>query len=91
MRLTDGDVGGQIVRMSVRHLVATPILLAAVASSAGGQARDWMFGPFEKPAVNPIITPNSSSTFLSPMTDSVVKWEELATFNPAAVARQGKA
>ncbi|MGH7652771.1 MAG: glycoside hydrolase family 130 protein [Gemmatimonadaceae bacterium] len=50
-----------------------------------------MIGPFTKPAgVNPIITPNASSIFLSPMTDSVVRWEELATFNPGAVVRGGK-
>jgi beta-1,2-mannosidase len=54
-------------------------------------AQDWVLGPFEKPAaVNPIIRPNAASTFLSPMTDSVVRWEELATFNPAAVVRGGK-
>lgn len=50
-----------------------------------------MFGPFEKPAgVNPVIAPNSDSRFHSPMTDSVVRWEEYATFNPAAIARDGK-
>ena len=50
-----------------------------------------MFGPFTKPAgVNPIIAPDSSSRFHSPMTDSVVAWEAYATFNPAAVVRGGK-
>jgi predicted GH43/DUF377 family glycosyl hydrolase len=52
------------------------------------QLADWMFGPFTKPrAVNPIIKPNSASQFRSPLNDSVVHWEEYATFNPAAVAR----
>src|SRR2546425_4404791 len=51
----------------------------------------WTFGPFVKPAqVNPVITPNPASHFRSPMTDSVVAWEEYATFNPAAVAKDGK-
>ena len=50
-----------------------------------------MFGPFEKPAgVNPVITPHPESSFRSPMTDSVVRWEEYSTFNPAAIARAGK-
>jgi predicted GH43/DUF377 family glycosyl hydrolase len=67
------------------------LLALGFASPARAQDRAWMFGPFEKPAsVNPIITPNAGSTFLSPMTDSVVRWEELATFNPAAVVRNGK-
>jgi predicted GH43/DUF377 family glycosyl hydrolase len=62
-----------------------------VGSSLKAQSRDWKFGPFEKPrAVNPIITPDSASTFFSPMTDSAVRWEELATFNPGAVVRDGK-
>jgi predicted GH43/DUF377 family glycosyl hydrolase len=50
-----------------------------------------MFGPFEKPAtVNPVVAPNRASTFRSPMGDTVVRWEEYATFNPAAVVRGGK-
>jgi predicted GH43/DUF377 family glycosyl hydrolase len=50
-----------------------------------------MMGPFEKPKqVNPVITPNPASTFLSPMTDSTVRWEEYATFNPAAVVKDGR-
>ena len=53
--------------------------------------REWMLGPFEKPKqVNPIITPNRAATFRSPMNDSVVRWEEYATFNPAAIVRDGK-
>jgi beta-1,2-mannosidase len=66
-------------------------LLQTVPASAQTVRRDWMFGPFEKPAsVNPVITPRSDSTFLSPMDDATVRWEELATFNPAAVVRGGK-
>lgn len=50
-----------------------------------------MLGPFEKPrAVNPVITPDSTRTFKSPTNDSTVRWEQYATFNPAAVVRNGK-
>jgi len=50
----------------------------------------WMLGPFTKPAaVNPVITPDASSRFHSPMGDSAVAWEAYATFNPAAVVRGG--
>jgi predicted GH43/DUF377 family glycosyl hydrolase len=52
------------------------------------QGSDWMLGPFIKPASgNPIIAPNRFTTFRSPMNDSIVRWEEFATFNPAAVVR----
>ena len=50
-----------------------------------------MLGPFTKPGdVNPVISPNSASRFRSPTNDSVVAWEAYATFNPAAVVRDGK-
>jgi len=57
----------------------------AVASLAalglGRQSRpSWTFGPFLKPIdVNPVITPNPA-----------VPWEAFATFNPAAVVKDGK-
>lgn len=51
----------------------------------------WMFGPFAKPReVNPILTPSRASTFRSPMNDSLVRWEEYATFNPAAVVKDAR-
>ena len=50
-----------------------------------------MFGPFEKPkSVNPVIVPNRDATFRSPMNDTTVRWEAYATFNPAAVVREGR-
>ena len=68
------------------------LLLAALASTtAHAQAPAWTFGPFRKPvSVNPVLTPDATSTFRSPVGDSVVRWEEYATFNPAAVVRDGK-
>ena len=85
--------GTALIAISWRHFAlacGAGILLAtpAWAQSAG---RGWMLGPFEKPLqANPVITPNPGSTFLSPMSDSVVRWEEYATFNPGAVVRAGK-
>ena len=71
-----------------------PLLVAALAlraAPAHAQSRDWMFGPFTKPrAVNPIITPDRTTEFRSPISDSVVRWQQYATFNPAATARDGK-
>jgi predicted GH43/DUF377 family glycosyl hydrolase len=66
-------------------------LLGVSSSSAFAQGQSWLFGPFDKPkSVNPVIAPTPSSTFLSPMGDTTVRWEEYATFNPAAVVRGGK-
>jgi predicted GH43/DUF377 family glycosyl hydrolase len=62
-----------------------------IGEPASAQGREWMFGPFEKPKeLNPALTPNPASTFVSPMNDSIVRWEEYATFNPAAVVKDGK-
>ena len=67
------------------------VLLACAPAAALGQGREWMFGPFVKPKqVNPVIAPSPASTFRSPIVDGPVRWEEYATFNPAAVIRQGK-
>jgi predicted GH43/DUF377 family glycosyl hydrolase len=64
-------------------LVAAGILAALLET--------WMLGPFTKPAeLNPVIKPDSSSRFHSPMGDSAVAWEAYATFNPAAIVRGGK-
>lgn len=66
------------------------MLLALLPEPARAQADEWMFGPFVKPNdVNPVVAPNGASTFSCPMTDSTVRWEEYATFNPAAVVRRG--
>src|SRR5438046_1357063 len=64
-------------------------LIATAPVSAQGRA--WTFGPFEKPTpANPVISPSPRASFVSPMNDSLVRWEEHATFKPAAVVRGGK-
>jgi beta-1,2-mannosidase len=70
----------------MRCFVAAALCLWGAPLAAQG----WVFGPFTKPAGNPVITPNAAATFRQPPTDSVVRWEEYATFNPAAVVRAGK-
>jgi len=64
---------------------------SVTSQPACGQGRAWMFGPFEKPKdVNPAITPSPASQFRSAMGDSIVRWEQPATFNPAAVVKDGR-
>src|SRR3989442_13584510 len=76
---------------SPRALVTLGSLLGSLTGPARGQGRDWMFGPFEKPPlVNPAIAPNGAATFFSPINDGSVRWEAYATFNPAAVVKDGK-
>ena len=76
---------------SVRITSVFFLTLLVAPTYSGAQSPDWMLGPFVKPSqVNPVISPSAGASFLSPMTDSVVRWEELATFNPAAVVKDGK-
>ena len=73
-----------------KALIFAALAIAAAREPVGAQ-QSWMFGPFAKPKeANPVITPTRTSTFHSPMNDSAVHWEEYATFNPAAVVRNGK-
>ena len=82
-----------VMHTSIPYMTASRLfaLLAIVTSVANAQDRTWMFGPFEKPrAANPVISPSPVAQVKSPMTDSVVQWEAYATFNPAAIVRNGR-
>jgi predicted GH43/DUF377 family glycosyl hydrolase len=51
----------------------------------------WALGPFVRPETgNPVIKPDASVLFDCPMQKRPVRWEALHTFNPAAVARDGR-
>ena len=51
----------------------------------------WAFGGFSRPkSINPIISPDSNTTFLDPMSGKLVKWEANYTFNPGATLKNGK-
>lgn len=74
-----------------RRLKHVAVALVCLAASRADAQQPWMLGPFVKPRfVNPVIAPNAQSVFASPMHDTTVHWEEYATFNPAAVVRNGK-
>ncbi len=53
--------------------------------------KDWMIGPFyraENP--QPVSEKDSSTIFLDPVTGKEVRWQSMATFNPAAIVQDGK-
>ncbi|WP_138484892.1 glycoside hydrolase family 130 protein [Dyadobacter bucti] len=69
------------------------VLLAAdiVHGQTVNKLPDWTFGGFVRPAdVNPVISPDSTSTFFCPMNKRQVDWESNDTFNPAATIKNGK-
>jgi predicted GH43/DUF377 family glycosyl hydrolase len=62
----------------------------AVHSSA---PLSWEIGPFSRPtdpSINPVISPDSTTSFNCPMRGQPVRWEAGHTFNPAAAIRDGK-
>jgi predicted GH43/DUF377 family glycosyl hydrolase len=78
---------------SMSRLVRLLIAITGVAQApcALAQSSTWTVGPFEKPSgVNPVIAPSAAATVRSPINDSIVRWEQYATFNPAAIVRNGK-
>jgi predicted GH43/DUF377 family glycosyl hydrolase len=79
------------IRFGVAVLAVIAAATAFTDPSAIRQPTGWMFGPFEKPkAHNPVIVPNGAASFRSPINDTLIRWEAYATFNPAAVSRNGK-
>ncbi len=50
-----------------------------------------MLGPFERPEnAQPILSKDTTTTFNDPMTGKEVIWQSIATFNPAAIVKDGK-
>ncbi|MEO6284465.1 MAG: glycoside hydrolase family 130 protein [Dyadobacter sp.] len=80
----------------MKNFIAGLIIFAQIASgNVFGQIEnklpDWTFGGFERPAnVNPVISPDTTSTFLCPMNKRQIDWESNDTFNPAATIKNGK-
>ncbi|MDX1544537.1 MAG: glycoside hydrolase family 130 protein [Christiangramia sp.] len=68
-----------------RHFI---LLLLIIPFNAISQEKSWMLGPFERFTNNqPIIQKDTISEFKDPMSGEPVKWESMATFNPAAIVR----
>ncbi|MES2777734.1 MAG: glycoside hydrolase family 130 protein [Bacteroidota bacterium] len=52
---------------------------------------DWALGPFVRPVGgNPVIAPDSTTSFYDPMQKKKLDWESNDTFNPAAAVKNGK-
>lgn len=72
----------------LRKITLYIYLLLAASSSVFAQEKPWMLGPFTRGNdPKPIIEPLTNTSFQDPMTGKKVKWESMATFNPAAVIK----
>ncbi len=74
------------------------IFLLAACQSIPQQAKttslvkeDWAMLDFVKvDSINPILVPQSSQMFNSPISNKTVQWEQRNVLNPSAVVREGK-
>lgn len=68
-------------------IVAVPVAFLATAQY---KLPGWALGPFIRPAhVNPVLSPDTQSVFLDPMSRKKLAWEAGDVFNPAAAVRNG--
>lgn len=76
---------------SVRILMLVLFTQTCFGQSNTNILPSWAFGGFARPAnVNPIISPDTSSKFIDPVSRKAVAWEANDTFNPAATLKKGK-
>lgn len=73
------------------HLLLLITLVSGFFGYAQELEKEWMLGPFERSEdAQPIIQKNSETEFMDPMTNRTINWESMATFNPAAIVKDGK-
>ncbi len=66
-------------------------LFIGTVTHAQEKEKDWMMGPFERPEnAQPIIQQDDKTEFQDPMTGKLIKWQSMATFNPAAIVKDKK-
>ncbi len=71
-------------------LICSVILISISLGNTFGQSQEksWMLGPFERAEnAEPIISKKEHTTFTDPISKTIVYWESMATFNPAAMVK----
>jgi len=75
--------------LKVNKVLTALFLIIGFPSLA--QEKPWMMGPFERPIdAKPIISPTDQTSWENPLSGRTVFWESMATFNPAAIVKDGK-
>ena len=72
--------------MNLRNIILIACLTISVVACTSKPKEKWLLG-FEKTAINPIMTADSSFVFHDPITDTLVHWQKADVFNPAAIVR----
>jgi predicted GH43/DUF377 family glycosyl hydrolase len=83
----------QLETGSLKCIITTAFFILSISaySQTKSTLPSWAFGPFVRPEkVNPVLSPQTASRFLDPMSNKVVAWESNDVFNPAATIRGNK-
>jgi beta-1,2-mannosidase len=75
----------------MRNFIFLLLLGFLFACNAKHDNGNWQWEPFVKAdSLNPILQPDSAASFLCPLRNQLVRWEENNVLNPATVVRDGK-
>src|SRR6188474_1517827 len=70
------------------QLFILAVLISCKPTADQSKEYNWALLPFTKADdANPVLLPDTTSTFLCPVRNTIVQWEEKDVFNPAAVVR----
>ncbi len=77
--------------LTLSGTTATGLLSKTGLVAAGTSTERWRIGPFLRPSSGqPVIKPDTGAVFIDPILKKAVHWEYTHTFNPAAIAWNGK-
>ena len=77
----------------MKNIIYLIALLLAAGCTTGAKSENETAGAFmnfQKPEENPILSADSSYTFLCPIKNELVQWQKADVFNPAAIVKDNK-
>jgi len=72
------------------YLLAMLVIAGCVSGEKTGNETEGAFLNFQKPEENPILSADSTYTFVCPVKNELVQWQKADVFNPAAIVKDNK-
>ena len=80
-----------VSRRCARLLILAAAFVAPACAEPAATTPDWAWTGFRRPeGANPVIAPDTATSFFCPLRREWVAWQEGDTFNPAAAVRDGR-
>lgn len=81
----------KLIKSLAREFLLLSLLMLSVLTATAQTDKSWAWTGFHRPpGINPVISPDTSSVFLCPMSNTPISWEYSDTFNPAATIINGR-